>query len=96
MTPHPHLQTRTATAVSRERAAANQLPTLDQPYDIAPTPFHPPIDAPTRRRVERIAGRFAPRPPQATRETVSTSQRSRKSLTLMREIKTQTANLPRP
>lgn len=96
MTTELPLQSGTATAVHWERAAANHLKPPHQPYHPPRTASHHLIDAPTRRRVERIATRFPPPPPQTARKLVSTLPRSRKSLVVNCEIKAQPAARPRP
>lgn len=96
MTTELPLRSGTVTAVPWERAAANHLKPLHQPYHPPRTAFHRLIDAPTRRRVERIAARFAPQSPQTALKSASTLPRSRKSLVVNRKIKAQPATRPRP
>ena len=96
MTATTHLPSGTANAVSRERAAANHPQTLHQTANPPPATFPGPIDAPSRRRVGRIAVRFAPRPPHTGRKSGSAVHRSRKSLTLSSKIKAQPVRFPRP
>lgn len=94
---HTHLQqTGTATAVPGERADATPVPTPYQPVVIPPDPLPATHHAPIRRRVERIAVRYAPQPPQRARKSVSMSPRSRNPLVVNRKIKAQPATHPRP
>ena len=96
MTATTHPLTGTAIVVARERAAANHLLTTHRPAKLPPAALPLRSRVPTRRRVERIAVRYAPRPPQTSRKSVSTSPRSRKSLVVNRKIKAQPATHPRP
>ena len=96
MTATTHPLTGTAIVVARERAAANRLPPPDQRANLPPPALPHRTGVPTRRRVERIAVRYAPQPPQPAPKSVRTSPRSRKSLLVNRKIKAQPATQPRP
>ena len=96
MTTTTHPLTGTAIVVARERAAANHHPTTRRPANPPPAALPHRTGVPTRRRVERIAVRYAPQPPQTARKSVRMSPRSRKSLEVNRKIKAQPATHPRP
>jgi hypothetical protein len=83
-------------AVSGERAPANHLPAPHQTADMPPAALPRRSRVPTRRRVERIAGRYAPPPPQSARNVRARRPRSRKSLVVNRKIKAQPAAHPSP
>jgi hypothetical protein len=83
-------------AMSWERAPSNRPKTPNQP----PQPAYGPQQASKPQRkphpVERIAVRYAPRPPQSEPNVRTTLHRSRKSLKVNHQIKAQTAAHLRP
>jgi hypothetical protein len=83
-------------AMSWERAPSNRPKTLIQPPQTAYGPKQ--ASKPQRKPhpVERIAVRYAPQPPQSTRNVRATPHRSRKSLKVNHQIKAQTGAHPRP
>ena len=82
-------------AVSRERAPENRAQTPEPTPNKLTAASLVNSRAPFRLQVERIAGRFAPQPPQSARKFVGRSPGSRKSLMVNRKIKAQPATHPR-
>ena len=83
-------------AVSRERAPENSLQTVYQPINNPTAASRGQTQAPTRRRVEGIAVRFAPRPPQTKRKAGLKRHATHKSLVVSSKIKVHPAKPHRP
>ena len=83
-------------AVSRERAPGNTLQTADPPTNNPTAASQAQTHVPTRRRVVRIAARFAPRPPQTKRKATAASHSTHKSLVVSAKIKAHSAKSLRP
>jgi hypothetical protein len=83
-------------AVSRERAPENSLQTVYQPINNPTAASRGHAQSPSRRGVEGIAVRFAPRPPQTKRKAGAKHHSTHKSLVVSSKIKAHPAKPNRP
>jgi hypothetical protein len=83
-------------AVSGERAPGNSRKTVYQPIKNPTAESRGQTQAPSRRRVERIAVRLAPRPPQTKWKAQAKRHTTHKSLVVSSKIKAHPAKADRP